>query len=89
MFHGKGWLLPSHSSAIYTEYHSTVIFEGNSKITFNNYAAVGDGGAMYITYHSTITFEGNSTVTSNNNKADNGGTMYIDNYSTIKFEGKL
>ena len=87
MFHGKGWLLPSHSSAIYTEYHSTVIFEGNSKITFNNYVAVGNGGAMYITYHSTITFEGNSTVTSNNNKADNGGTMYIDNYSTIKFEG--
>ena len=89
MFHGKlkGWQLASHSSAMYIKYHSTVTFEGNSKVTVDNYAAVGDGGVMYITYHSMITFEGNSTVTLNNNKANNGGVMYIDNYSTITFEG--
>ena len=87
MFYGKGWQLPSHSGAIYTEYHSTVIFEGNSKVTLNNYAAVGDGGAMYITYYSTITFEGNSTVTSNHNRANQGGVIYIDYQSTTTFRG--
>ena len=87
MFYGKGWQFSSHSSAIYAEYYCTVTFEGYSKVTFDNNAAVGDGGAMYISDHSTVTFEGNSKVTLNNNAARNGGAMYITHHSTITFEG--
>ena len=90
MFYGKGRQLPSQTSAIYTECHSTVTIEGNSKLTFNNNRGTSYcyGGVMYITGSSTVTFQGNSKVTFNNNGVhSNGGVMYITGHSTITFEG--
>ena len=73
------------SNAVYVNYHCTVIFEGNSTVTFGGY-----GGIMYIDVDSTITFQENSAVTINSNSyyyGFNGGVMYISDNSIIIFQG--
>ena len=65
--------------------NSTITFEGNSTVTFNEYHA-DNGGALYID-NSNIIIKGNSKVTFNSNYADKGGALYTDN-SSITFEEK-
>ena len=73
--------------------HSTVTFEENSKVTFNDNGADENGVAVYIYRHSTVMFKGNSIVTfnsnynkNNNNNADDDGTVYIED-SKVTFDG--
>ena len=68
--------------------NSTIIFKGNSTVSFTDNTADINGGVMYGFGYPTITFEGNSTVNFTCNKVnENGGVMYIDHNSTITFEG--
>ena len=72
---------------MYIAKSSTIKFQGNATIKFDNNNSSNNGGAVYIEDHSTMTFEANSMVKVYNNKAgNNGGVMYVDNYSNITFE---
>ena len=80
-------------SLVHISKQSVMIFEGNSRVTFNNYYtkfyyARDDNPkqvVVYTAHSSNITFEGNSTV--NFTDINAGGVMYVYSHSTIIFEG--
>ena len=77
-----------HSSAMYITHYSTVIFDGDSSISYTNFLAYADGGAMFVNHSCTVIFKGHSEVTFTSNFAykASGGALYVGGYSTIIFK---
>ena len=72
--------------AIYS-YVSNITFQGNSSATFNNNAALQDGGVLFSYRHCNISFTENSSMTCAHNEAAQGGVIHIHFSSVIKFQG--
>ena len=69
-------------SVVHISNQSTMIFGGNSRVTFHHFTSV-----MYIGHSSTISFEGSTTVTfSRNYLFGNHRVMHIVDSSAITFE---
>ena len=79
-------------SLVHISNQSVMIFEGNSRVTFNNYFTKFNDSqddnpkqvVVYIAHSSIIKFEGNSTINFTDTNAD--GVMYVYSYCTITFE---
>ncbi|XP_065896048.1 probable outer membrane protein pmp20 [Dysidea avara] len=78
-----------HAGALYGYDRSSILFMGNSMITFKeNKAFTGEGGAICCNYHCNILFNGNSNVTFRGNSAvDSGGAVYTSSNSFAAFSG--
>ena len=92
VFGGEAMIFRYRSGAVYIDDFSTVIFKGDSVVTFSNNILNGNfsGGALHID-NSIVTFEGNSKVMFHHNHAVAefvyGGAVYIGDYSTVTFLG--
>ena len=63
-----------NGGAVYID-DASIMFEGNSTVTFNSNVAESNGGALCIT---ALSFDGNPTMIFNYNSAgSNGGAVYI------------
>ena len=79
-------VISSNGGAMYIDYNSTVIFQGNCSVTFHHNRVDSDGGAMYINNNSTATCKDTSRVIFAFNNAGNGGAVYLLYNSTFMFE---
>ena len=74
------------AGTVYSEHDSSVSFEENSTVVFQNNTGY-NGGAILSHYNSIIIFEGNSAVTFNNNEAYNSGGAIFSNNGTVTIKG--
>ena len=79
-------VISSNGGAMYIDYSSTVIFQGNCSVTFDHNRVDSNGGAMYINNNSTATCKDTSRVIFAFNNAGNGGAVYLLYNSTFMFE---
>ena len=67
---------------LFVNNHASVIFDGNSVVSFNNNVASNDGGSIFVSNKSRISFEKHSIVLFNSNTASIGGAVCSRNSSS-------